>query len=455
MCRSYYVEFLDESLRSGKYNILQENLYIVLTSVEMVALCRVMAILHFKICMPMRWLAGNTHFLGRTGFDWSSRSMGKALDALHSACTELQHDGDLFLNEDFMNAIFDTIYEDSEGNAAPLPPLQDAMKYQYEEKKTVAIDGYKVLPYDKLNAEMFYPSRPENIQTTELVKEMACEVAECILKELCDPKKALSDYLSCKEGKFSWGETTEEEHEACLGRMATNDSAESPFAGLTQQMQQFGRVLGIHASAVSHAKFSGDFNLDFKDTSNDGRYFKLPQEMKQSLLTYALSISPTVRREEKVALEIQREAKKEKQKILLEKQMLACKKEYADALTYIEMAHSPRFWSTKTMARDHFKSLTSLTARLDAVKEQIRIRVLGFGWKDLHHPWSRDGKAFTPQQLLDHLVAVILPEESKRGIPDKPEMNLPSLKNLPQLGQKTADVDTLEMRYEMQKEKAI
>lgn len=34
----YYVEFLDESLRSARDNILQENLFIVLTSVEMVAL---------------------------------------------------------------------------------------------------------------------------------------------------------------------------------------------------------------------------------------------------------------------------------------------------------------------------------------------------------------------------------------------------------------------------------
>ncbi len=76
----------------------------------------------------------------------------------------------------------------------------------------------------------------ENQQTTHLVKE----IGECILKESCDPKKALSDYLFCKEGKFCWGETTDEEHKACLGRMATNDSAESPFAGLTQQMQQFG-----------------------------------------------------------------------------------------------------------------------------------------------------------------------------------------------------------------------
>ncbi len=68
--RRYYVEFLDECLHGCNDNILQENLFIVLTSVEMVALCRTMSILHFKICMPLRWLAGNTHFIGQQGYDW-------------------------------------------------------------------------------------------------------------------------------------------------------------------------------------------------------------------------------------------------------------------------------------------------------------------------------------------------------------------------------------------------
>jgi hypothetical protein len=70
--------------------LLQENLFIVLTSLEMVSLCRVMAILHFKVCMPMRWLAGNTHALGQTGYDWSARSMGKAIDALHDALMKIE-----------------------------------------------------------------------------------------------------------------------------------------------------------------------------------------------------------------------------------------------------------------------------------------------------------------------------------------------------------------------------
>jgi hypothetical protein len=37
-----------------------------------------------------------------------------------------------------MNAIFDEIYEDEDGNLCPLPPLQEAMKYQYEERQTNA-----------------------------------------------------------------------------------------------------------------------------------------------------------------------------------------------------------------------------------------------------------------------------------------------------------------------------
>jgi len=175
-----------------------------------------------------------------------------------------------------MNSIFDKLYTDEHGNPAPLPPLQEAMQYQYEVKQTNTIDGSKVLPYDQMNAEMFYPSRQENKDTTAIVEDMAAnEVAPAVLGELCDPKKALSDYATAVGGKFSWGQTTNEEHMACIGKNATNDPAESPFAQLTRQLQCFGRILGIHASAVGHARINGDFNRDIKDTEKDGAYFKL------------------------------------------------------------------------------------------------------------------------------------------------------------------------------------
>ena len=121
---------------------------------------------------------------------------------------------------------------------------------------------------------------------------MAVEVAECLLKELRDPKKVTSDYLTSEGGQFSWGGTTEEEHLASLGKMATNDPAESPFAALTSQMQLFGRILGIHASGVGQALFSGDFECDLNDGTKDGPFYKLSDEIQNSLIQFALNFVP-------------------------------------------------------------------------------------------------------------------------------------------------------------------
>jgi hypothetical protein len=59
-------------------------------------------------------------------------------------------------------------------------------------------------------------------------------VAPTAKKEIVDPKKALSKYASIVAGEYSWGETTEAEHLASIGKKPTNDPAESPFAALTQ-----------------------------------------------------------------------------------------------------------------------------------------------------------------------------------------------------------------------------
>jgi hypothetical protein len=97
----------------------------------------------------------------------------------------------------------------------------------------------------------------------------------------------------------AWGQTTKEEHAACIGKNATNDPAESPFAQLTRQLHCFGRILGIHASGVGHARINSDFNCDIKDTVKDGAYFKTPNE-RESFVAYALCSAPAVCREEKV-----------------------------------------------------------------------------------------------------------------------------------------------------------
>jgi hypothetical protein len=119
------------------------------------------------------------------------------------------------------------------------------------------------------------------------------------------------------------------------------------------------------------------------------------------------------------------------------------------------MFDSPACWQNKKGAKKSFEKLTSRSARLEAVKEQIRIRVIGFGWKDLHHPWSEGGVEFSSDHLLNHLCNKIIPEQKLRGIPDKPTMELPSRKQLPQLGTRSTDLQDLDSRYEDEKCLAI
>ena len=76
-------------------------------------------------------------------------------------------------------------------------------------------------------------------------------------------------------------------------------------------------------------------------------------------------------RSEKTALDKQREAKQKRQDLLRNKKMLAVQKEYANALTYIDMFNSSTCWKTKSIAQTEFGKLHSKTAKLDAVKEQI------------------------------------------------------------------------------------
>ena len=83
----------------------------MLTSEEMIALCRVFAILHYTICLPMRFLTGNNYSIGAEGYDWSIRLMGNAIDALEEAMIEIETDGSKLLSEDFMGNIFSNIYK--------------------------------------------------------------------------------------------------------------------------------------------------------------------------------------------------------------------------------------------------------------------------------------------------------------------------------------------------------
>ncbi len=171
--------FTNECLLSSD-NLLQRSLFILLGSMEMIAQLRVASILHLAVVIPIRWLAGNTHKLVEYG--WGERSMGRAIALLHDAFVEIQGDGSLLLEEEFVMYIFASLYDE-------LPPFKEYLDYHFEEKEGNVIGSRKeearVLVIDEAMAELFWPQRIENRQTTEFCWEFAVGVATTLLEGEC------------------------------------------------------------------------------------------------------------------------------------------------------------------------------------------------------------------------------------------------------------------------------
>ena len=82
------IEFLDDQLHICSNNhILQHNLFIILSSLWMIATSRIFSILNVDICMHVRWLAGNTHKLAH--HNWGARSIGRVFDILHTSLNNI------------------------------------------------------------------------------------------------------------------------------------------------------------------------------------------------------------------------------------------------------------------------------------------------------------------------------------------------------------------------------
>lgn len=78
--------------------------------------------------------------------------------------------------------------------------------------------------------------------------------ANALLAELEDEKKWTSKFLSCKNGKLSFGKCSDKEKLAMMGCMATNNPAESSIGGTTHKIDKSGRVGLVSAGAIGDCK---------------------------------------------------------------------------------------------------------------------------------------------------------------------------------------------------------
>ena len=450
--RNYCIEFLDEILIDKKKgeNILARNLFVMLSSLEMVAVARLWSIFHFSLIMPIRWLSGKCHKLGKYG--WCYINLARVLDTLKISLESIVDSPKLIHDEQFMMGLMTPW-------AKQLPPFKEYLNHMFK-KKTMRyvvsekVTGARAVPLQDLRHELFNPVDEDNKNCTQMLENIAKIAAQAWIDELMDPKKGTYQYMSESESPYCWSQCTDELKLALRGQMAVNDQAESSFAGVTAQISSYGRIDLSSAAAVSDVNrnrflFRPTTQQDIKNDKR-GMFHSFPEELQIAAVTAAMEWSAATKENNNIALERQRDAKRTKEEMAKKKFMASAHDRYDKSRMYYWMWYnSEQCWKTE---EDVTLGLAMLTYKKDmekALRENILIRYDGFGWKDCRTLWTRDGKKKKVEELAARLVEIIQ-MTSDRPIPDKLVLqeNIPKRRDLPILGQLTAKVKYLYAKSE-------
>ena len=431
----YYLEFLDEQLKKrekGKMaSILSQNLFVVLKSSEMLALARLMSIFHLSVCMPHRWLAGCTHELRE--FEWGPMSMGRVIDTLESKMMELASSPEKINDEAFMMGIFQEYIEE-------LPPMKEYWDTTFSRRQMKVItssDGSKVVHLARLKRHLFHPTRRSDRETQQRMVELAKVAAEAFLAELRDPKKATAKYLSSSGSEYSWMHCPQERKTALLGNKATNDECESALGGCTSQVQRFCRINLTNAAAISDMKRNGFLHRPTRsktDKKARGLFHEFDRDLQHVLILVAMQDVPVRKNENNADLELQARMRREKEEMAQKKNLEKASESYIEAKCLMNMYNSEKcVKGDPRQLTSILKKLGSETARLNAIKLNIKIRADGFGWEWCRTAWSENGRKFSVKELAKRLRWIIK-EEQKFEVPTEPAIKVPRRKDVGSLG---------------------
>ena len=116
-----------------------------------------------------------------------------------------------------------------------------------------------------------------------------------------------------------------------------------------------------------------------------------------------------------------------------QKNMLKAKESMIEASYYWEMYKSDTCWTNYNTVTKMLRRLKSETAKIEALKENIRLQVIGCGWSQFAITWSHRGKKRSVVELTAHLK-MIIKQEKKLTVPSDPAIELPTRAELPVLG---------------------
>jgi hypothetical protein len=163
-------------------------------------------------------------------------------------------------------------------------------------------------------------------------------------------------------------------------------------------------------------------------------FCQFERKMRECLLTMAIEDAPDTISVNRDDLDKQREAKRKKEEMIEKKSLEKAKEDLVEASYYWEMYHSEVCWKGKqSIVQKMLGRLKSESAKLEALKENIRMHVIGLGWKQFTITWSHKGAKQSVEELGAHL-RMIVREEKKLTPPNNPALEMSKRLELPILG---------------------
>ena len=317
----YYLEFLDWMLKktgkNDKASILQRNLFIALGSVEMIALARLLSIIHISVCMPFRWLAGKTHEL--RAYNWGPMSMARVIDTVREKMSAIFEKPELIHDEAFMMDVF-KIYRDE------LPPFKEYWDEIFTKKQMSVVarkSGAKIVQFAQIKKALFKPTTKTDKQALKRMVELAPIATGRVVKEIDDETKATYKYTKASKSKFSYACCPEQTKKDFLGCKATNDEAESSLGGATYQVQRYGRINLAAAGAISDARRNAFLYrpTSKKDKKSKGIFHKFDAILRAAIIQVGMKDAPRTKAVNNEAIALQQKVKQQKEEIKKEKNM--------------------------------------------------------------------------------------------------------------------------------------
>ena len=247
----------------------------------------------------------------------------------------------------------------------------------------------------KLVEELFAPQDRDNKDITPMLDTIGTISLKAMIKELEYKTKATYKYLSLSGSEYSWENFPETTKKAMLGKMATNDLAESSFAGVTSQVQNYGRIGMFNATDISDMSRNGYLSRpitkkDLKEV-NMGLFHDLPEELRLAAVMAEMEDAPVTHKANNQSLELQRERRQEKEDLKEELGLGGAQENYIGALILHRMWYSHECCKTATKVAKRLKDLTFNKDKLDTLKDNTQISVIAFGWEEFKTQWSKDG----------------------------------------------------------------